>query len=411
MLPLAVLLTLAPSAPPAARTALGEVVGIERFAVPAVARVSVDALAGTVTLRGVKRAPTTSSICPRVDDARARHGVVELRCRTHHLEARIVHAPKGRRAARTPGALLEIVELSAAPQKDGEGSLPLFAYDQEEIGAGGACPGDTPASRGECALDAGSVSTAVKEFTLALEGANAPFAALRLGDIAASLDDIDRATRFWDRVGPRGSLARLAAARLCEYVGGCLERTEAGVTFAALDDAGLPAPLADELVLRHARVLAYDGRLGDALSLLVDRTHDGRAPCARATPLCRRLARAGLESDSDADGAAALALALGLTRKGEPDIELVRLAAERAAAFGAPGFAANLLASSTAGAPAAAVEEPLLRSAELYLASGDAVRAATVMRFLRAHLKHPRDRRRIRDITARIRAAGEQEGT
>jgi hypothetical protein len=297
-----------------------------------------------------------------------RTGEVRLGCRTTRLAAALV--PLG------GGPALELRELAGLPLA-GEDGFALLPFDTEALGLG-ACPGATPAARGECLLRAGARSEARKAFAEATETEARGIAALRLGDIALLDGNLRGAEVLWLQVAEE-PWKRLAAARACE------------VTDCALDDAaeaafrldGLPPPLAADVGVRGARALAFRGRPLDGVARLLALP----GACEALQLLCHRMLLAALRSPpAQSDGAVGLYLSLPDRDRGPLALDLGLLAAARAEEMGAPGFAANLLAS-VAGLVTAS-DEPghLLRTAELYLAGGDAVRAAVVLDYARVHL-------------------------
>ena len=111
----------------------------------------------------------------------------------------------------------------------------------------------------------------------------------------------------------------------------------------------------------------------------------------------------------DAREALAIYVAAVKPGSGAMSAELAAAAADVAERSGAPAFAAAVLSSASAGVAAPALAQHLLRTAELYVAAGDAVRARVVVDFLRTQrqtraLRGPRWARLLRDL-AMLRAA------
>lgn len=364
---------------------------VEGWPVPPGTRVEVDALAATIRLTmpralagSVKSAPPPSPIdstfCRR--ESQIGKGLV-MRCDSRRLSAEVLTA-RGR-------TQVVVRKLRAPPMVDGESTLPLVTWDPREVGLGGECPGDTPASRAECLLQRGDLVGAVAPLREAVSQSPG-YARLRLGDLAMLAGDPERAALLWDRTQGIGPFGRLAAARLCELLGQC-ERSaaaEAGIRFDPLDHAALPEVIADEVVLRRARFHAYDGRFDSAVESLLGA--DMR-PCRRAVAFCQRLLleafRVGGADDSIAELAAWLALP---TRGGtSSSAELSEHAAVAARSVGAAGFAAALWSHAIDGKRGPVLEDGMLKISSLYLDAGETARAATVLHY--AGKTFPRSRR------------------
>ena len=283
------------------------------------------------------------------------------------------------------GPTLELRELRGIPWRAGEDGPPFLPWDPTVLGAS-PCPGTSPAARGECVLARGEVEEATRHFLEAMDGPERPWAAVRLGDLALSRDRLEEAIGWWKAAGSTGRFARLAAARLCELTGKCLE----GRAFAGLfDPAGLPWPLDLELSLRASRVEAFLGRPGAAVSRILALPSPARAAaCGWAKELCRRIALEGLREAEGADREEALAFYLSLPdyHQGPLAVELARSAAEVAKGLGAPVYAGSLLAMVAAAVPPAELAPHLLRAAELFVAGADPVRAAVILDYARTRL-------------------------
>jgi len=315
-------------------------------------------LAGTLRALG-------SAICPRVE---ARAGEVILGCRTRRLAARILSSEAG--------ATLELRDLVGLPGGGPEG-FPSPAFDVAALGWG-SCPGATAAARGECLLAAGLPDEARAAFEEAGEAEARGPAALRLGDLAMRQGDQAAAAARWRAVTDPPWL-RLAAARLCE-LGSCASSAEADEAFRA---DGLPPPLAADVTLRGLRALAFRGQFGAA----------ARGLCAAglrkaAGGLCEAALFAALRGPP-AHGSQGLVAYVALAdRQAVPRaLELARLAAARAEEAGAPAFGAALLTAAGSGVSERDLPEHLLRTAELYLAAGDAVRAGVIADYAHARLR------------------------
>ncbi|MCC7107786.1 MAG: hypothetical protein IT382_00735 [Deltaproteobacteria bacterium] len=347
--------------------------------------VEADALGGRIVLTGA--APKgRSTLCPSADKVGAS---TVLHCKSRRVRARVELAAGA--GGKAPVLLLS--QMRAAPVLDGDATLPLFSYATPELGMD---PCDAPAAgpegpsasvRGECALTAGRFDDAVSALAVALDSTLRPHAALRLGDAALLVDDVERAAAFWDSVGTAGPWTRLAAARLCDLLGTCRTPVRGGLRFNPLDSGGLPPVAQDEILLRQARTLAYDDQAVDAVSLLVEQ---GERACGRAPALCRRIALEALRSQDGPASASEEAsntrretLALVLTIGLQDDVTSTELAgrlAEDLAVLGVPNLGADLLASASRTHPNH--DAALLRAAELYADAGDGIRAATVTRYM-----------------------------
>jgi hypothetical protein len=303
-----------------------------------------------------------SSICRKVEEG---PGEVRLGCRTPRLAAFLV--------ARERGPALEIRELAGMPVS-GEVGFPLVPYDPAALGLS-PCPGATPAARGECLLAAGDREGARQAFSLAEGDEARGLAALRLGDLALLSGDARGADAAWLRATAE-PWRRVAAARACE-IGDC---AAGDGSWALFQPADLPAPLAADLAVHGARAAAFRGRLLEAATRLLD---DPRA-CEAAVDLCHRLLLAALRGPpAVSEGALLLYLAAPDRDRCPHALELALAAAARAEASGAPEFAANLLAAATPLVTGPDLPAHLLRTAELYLAGGDPIRAAVVAEYAR----------------------------
>ena len=341
MTPSVALLTIATAlaaAPPAGPAAVEGLERAERVVLPALAgpvKVEVRALQRLVVVdspravaplvRALQRSPR--SICPTLEETSTG---AALRCVTARLVARLDRT-------RT-GYVLEVAETHGLPW-GGDDATPT-------VGA-------------ELGEDA---------------------AAIHAGDLALARGDVSGAASQWGRVRA-APWDRLAAARLCELSMPCAGSPRADAYY-RLD--GLPAALATDLVLRRARALAYTGRAHEGASLLLSRV-DLAPLCGAAAGLCRAVALAALDLPGPGavdglvlwsslpeqeHGPASYAAALG-----------VAAAAEREGAY---VYAAQVLGSVAQQAPPRALNEHLLRTAELFLRGGDDIRAGVIVEFARA---------------------------
>jgi hypothetical protein len=318
-----------------------------------------------------RRLSGTSRLCPKV---KAAEGQVVLHCVTSLLRAALVATPSG--------TVLDLHRLKVPPWRPEEEGPPLVPFDVGLLRLG-SCPGKTLELQGECALAAGDLGAARARFAEAVRAGPAPLAELRLGDLALRDDDPDAAVAHWRRARAEAPWGRLAAARICELAPACLASRELNAIY---DRLAVEWPLAPDLVLRRARIMAFAGDLLDAARLVAGESGFNGA-CAGAPAWCRRLVLTALGRPPP-DGAEALAVYLDMPgrREGPLALELVRAATLQAERAGAPIFAANLLGSATGKVPAPELEEHLRRVAALYLDGGDRVRAEEIVRFARSRL-------------------------
>jgi hypothetical protein len=200
---------------------------------------------------------------------------------------------------------------------------------------------------------------------------------LRLGDLAYAAGDPRGAATHW-ALTHGGPWERVAAARLCELSLSCTAGAGAAELYAG---AGLPPPLARDLALRRARALAFLGQPLEAVRAL---GAAGPGVCSAAFAPCQRIALLALRVPGPgALEALALWVELPGRDRGPAAHEAEVAAAAVAEREGAPAFAANVLAAAAARVPRRALQDHLLRTAELYLAAGDRVRAGVVLDFAR----------------------------
>lgn len=366
---------------------LGQSESVVAFKVGPNARVRTDALARAVFVEGEARVKATS-LCPDV----GREGnAVKLTCITRKIRARILDRGGER--------VLEIEKLRGAPALDGDATLPVFGYPPEEFGIGGPCPGDTKTANAECDFQRGAWKTAIPALaSLAATSLNA-HANLRLGDAAYYNDELELAARLWDQAGSVGPFSRLAAVRICDLMGDCEDATLTGLPYPILSPAGVAPAVSDEIILRHARMLAYDDELEEAVALLID----NERACARAPTLCMRIVLQRMrEAEGPCPDGLVLATAVAQYLSDQVTTELSLRVAEEAAAFGASTYGANILSTAALAAPVRERERPLLRAAELYTEGGDLARAAVLVRFAEARLAPLQEKARWSALSARL---------
>jgi len=341
--------------------------------------VVIDSLAGRIGLVGVPdsvviKAASRSTLCPKTE-RRAEGARLELLCKSRRLVVEL------------EGKTLRLRMTRAAPITADASRAPKTFYDPGVYNLGGACPGDTPSSRGECALQQGQyveAALALREAWTTQNDRHA-HAALRLGDLAWQAGDLESAAGWYDKAGA-GPFARVAAARLCELTAGCLDGPMDRLHFNAWDTGALPTQLADEIVLRRARALAFADRLDDSVRFLLSVTTSKHAPCAAAPALCRSIATEALRARAGKDAPTAMALALSLPTpfEGEGALDLARAVVVHTDRLGAPVYGASVLAAVTALVPKPELGDHLARTAEHYLAADDTVRADIVIGFARS---------------------------
>jgi len=340
---------------------------------------SVDSLAMNIMLtttsdaRAIQQRLLASNpqLCPFIDRI---DNTVIINCRTPRIEARL-DSNGGR-------PVLEIREVRGLPLNE-DGDQIWFFYHPIALRLGSGCPGDTPASRGECHFKAGRFSEAAVEYRKALPGEQRRLAELRLGDISLRTGDPATAAGWYRMAGRYGSYGRMATSRLCELGGTCLGELRKRTFDASL----LPEPLHTEMLLRSARAAAYMGAVKESMTSLLDAMRSDPHMCdSESRVLCRRIVLFALKFP-DQDGAAeALEVYLGLPSRTEGflAIEMVRAAAEKALDLGAALFGGNLLAASVPWVEALdvdALSDHILRAAEMYLASKDLARARTLFEY------------------------------
>jgi len=298
--------------------------------------------------------------------------VLVLRCDSSRVQATV------------RGSQLELTLARGLPWKNLGAPALSWHYPPERFGLGSACPaGSTDEGRLECRIAVGATN---EQVTQALQGMTGPMASLREGDLALSRNDVTSALAAYERVGRTGLIARLARVRLCEISGGCVGGSEENSTF---DTNVLPEPARTELELRHVRTLTLWGQRSRAAALLnarmADRTRDDA--CRLWPEVCDGVITSALnEADLELQ---ALGLEMFLRRpQSNAALRLTRQASDAAARLGAPGFAANLLASASDSAPRDELEAHLRRVIELYELARDPVRAAVVREYARTVIAH-----------------------
>lgn len=316
-------------------------------------------------LRGASR------LCP---DVIAGEDRVTLRCTTSRLRASLVHD--------VGGTGLDLFRLSVPAWRPEDEGPPLVPFDLEGLRLG-PCPGRAPEIQGECALAAGELDRARELFQRAIAAGPSALARLRLGDLALRADDPASAVAHWRLARSEAPWGRLASARLCEMEPKCL----ASDAFEAVyDTTAVEHALRADLLLRRARLAAFEGHLVQAAQRLSSESGPGGA-CQELPGWCRHVILLALELPGP-DGTEALTAYLELwgRREGPLALELVRAAATQAERAGAPAFAANMLAATTGTIPAEELEPHLRRVAALYLAAGDRARADEIVRYARSRL-------------------------
>jgi len=342
---------------------------------PGEVELEVDSLGARLALAPLKGSPAAlakafaarpSTLCPR---AKVEDGKLLLRCRSRRIEASL----RQERGAR----FLDLHEVRGLPIDGSFAGEPHVFWDPVKLGLGGPCPGDNAFAKGECALRSGLDDEAVIAFEAARSDPRAAgAAALRLGDLAARRGDRALAAEHYGKAGYLGFWGRLGTARICELLGNCLGTKEEARIF---DPMGMPEPLRSEMVLRHARALAYRDEHAAACRLLAA---EGGA-CTLGEDLCSRIALEAMRADLPGDRAEGLSLFVSLENRTTSPLafEMSTAAAEVAAAAGAPLFAANTLSVTVDFVPKRKLAGHLLRIAQLYLDAKDPIRAEVVADF------------------------------
>ena len=367
---------------PASTAVAAATESVERLPLPALGKhpgVRVRALDSMIVLQ----APSTAAplagalrhqkriLCPTLEEL---PGELRLHCTSRFIMAQLVE--EGGRP------VLEVRQTHALPW-EGVDAPPLLPFDPAASGLGDPCPGSTASGRGECRLAQDDRAGARAAFGEVFEGTPRAHADLRLGDLAFAAGDLDGAIALWNEV-TRPPYQRLAAARLCELSRSCLEEAHLDALYAG---DGLPAPLARDLALRHARTLAFLGRPVEAVRIVLAASYAGSA-CGAAPALCQRILNAALK-DPGPDAAEVLAAWAELPERDKsPDAwETDLLVAELSDRIGAPAYAASVLAASAGRVPPRALGEYLLRTAELYLEAKDPIRAGVILEFAKGRAR------------------------
>ncbi len=277
---------------------------------------------------------------------------------------------------------LDLRLLRGLPATEGPDGPPRLPFSPAETGLGGACPGDSAASRGECAWQSGDLDVAAAWLTMAANQPNLRrYVALRLGDIALRRGDADLALSHFQVAAGDGFWGRLASMRSSELTGKGLRNEHLG----QYDSVGLPPSLRTEMQLRRLRALALTRRWDEALPMI--------APLATTTcaelpdNFCHRIVLAALHrKDAPRELALEAYLSLPLRTRGPLASELALAAAAAAGALGAPQFGATLLSATVREVDAADLERHLRLAFNLYLAAGDPVRAQVIADYALARL-------------------------
>ena len=278
---------------------------------------------------------------------------------------------------------LDLRELRGLPSGAGEEGPPTVRYAPEQVGLGEACPGDTAAARGECALEAGETALAEKHLTAATREEDFHrFAELRLGDISLARGDANRALAHWRGAAGAGPWGRVASVRILELTGVGLFAARLD----AYDTTGLPDALRVEMELRLLRALALLRRWEEALPMVgaLALTTCGAAP----HNFCHRVLLAALHSEAAPRELALEAyLKLPVRTRGPMAAALARAAAAAAGELGAPRFGATLLSATVRETAPADLEAQLRQALALYLEAGDPVRAQVIADYALARLR------------------------
>lgn len=361
---------------------------MERLALPPMEglELSMDALHATLTLRGsdVNALYTAvkgqTTLCPRVE--KLADGI-KLGCETQQLDAKLSRDARG-------ATVLDVRKLRGIPLADPQ-AFPLFPFEPSDFGWGSACPGSTPMGRGECLLRVeGQRAKAKSLLTAALKTLERSAAALRLGELAMRDGNSAEALQFFEQAGKGGAVGKLARMHVCELTGNCVGRE---LVDPLADTRDIPEPMRTELELRLMRLKLYTGTQGPVFAALLERLSQATRPsaCRVALRFCELLVKEALVTSGSTQGmdrASALTLFLKLQSQSEVPlpVPVIAAAAETASTLGAPLFGANLLAAAFLRVEPASLAHHLLRTAELYLESGDHARADVILTFARQKL-------------------------
>ncbi len=380
---IAALLVATPSVKPVPGGIAATIFSAERIELPSMRgplRLQMEALQGAieletrdkeVLLRQLSR--LQGGLCPVVESF---YGGVRMRCTTKQLNAQLV-TKRGKR-------YLDLFRLRGIPVRPGDEGPPSVFYSPENFDLGDSCPGSTDASKAECAFIADHHQKAIGYLQNAF-ASRPSYAALRLGDIALAAKQTELAIAWYKKGQLKGNFGRLALARECELTGSCFSRINQ--TF---ESAGLPEPMRTEMELRHARTLILLGKGSEAAMLLIERfrASDRLAVTDVAPILCKKMVLAVLRDPQVLPQILPMTLYLALPNRGNGSLsnEMVRAAANRAEGLGAPEFGANLLAAITSQIPPRSISDHLARTAEMYLAAKDRIRAEVIVEYAQTQL-------------------------
>lgn len=362
------------AAPPTGFTQALERVALTR-PVPA-AQVQVDPVLARiiVTQPKILKGPP-STLCPTVIEERDR---TILRCTSRRLWATT--------ATDKNGPYLDVRLMQGVPPATGGEDLPLRPWPLRALGIPEDCPGKSKAPRGECLLAHGQYEEAEALFTEALGGPDTPLARVRLGDLAIRRGDWETALEQYALIPPTARpIGRMARARSCTLIGTCLSGPQAEI---AAELAGLTGPLRAELVLATLRRDVAAGHVEPAITRLAAELSTDPALCDGAQGLCQRLAQVAMETDDDAVRMTGLRIFLtDGVREGPHEAEVSMIAAQAAEALGAPRFAGALYSAATPLVAPADLEQHLLKTAQLFLAAKDPVRANVILDYAESKLR------------------------
>lgn len=372
----ALVLALGATRPPLALVILTEHVRIPTAAARVTSRpferlVVVDLPKGAPAEKFAQKLKYASRLCP---DVEARSGSLVFHCQTGKLRVDLT---------RSSGvSILDLTELEVPSWRPGDEGPPLTIFDTVAIGFG-PCPGTSHEAKGECALKAGNLAEARREFEAAVKGGDSAFANLRLGDLALVDDEPELAVSRFRKARSDGAMSRLAETRLCVLDPKCLETPSESTVF---DTTPLPPGLRADVTLKKLWLTSLRGGVATAAGQAVDELgRDGA--CARAPGFCHHLLEVALRMPPPA-GTEALGVYLDTPGhlEGPDALSLARAAAAQARTTGAPLWAANFLASLTGRVPAKEEPAHLLEIARLYVEGGDRAHAEEIYRFARVHL-------------------------
>lgn len=363
--------------------ATGLTVAAERLLLPSSkVKVEVDGMSREIRLRTrepklLQKALKASRLCP---DREPVYDGLLLRCQDRRITAEVQLA-RGQ-------PWLDIRITRGLPWGGAFDFVPTGYGSPEMWNISELCPGISAAGRAECLFATGRDKEARKALAQPNRTDNeTSLALLRRGEVASSERKFNEAISLFESIQVPGPAMRFADAHICEIAGNCFDGKSG---FYAFEHQGLREPLQTEMELRALRLFSYLGHDETVLNRLRLRLTAEERPslCKGAVSLCHSLVLAAMKSDSTAIRLDAIDLyASGLLPLKEGrNRALAYAASEIAMELGAPGFAANLLASAANEVAREELADYLIRTAELYSLAGDTIRTEVVVSFAQSKL-------------------------